>query len=122
MGFTKRSQVPSHASLCERCSLSPSSAKEAVPIWREVFILSFRDRFSHHCSEKTCLDPTDRYDGDAQMRKISVGALDRGAALRLFPFASSFAVLKRIEFALVTVFMSNHSRAYSRSVSPMSTT
>ena len=53
MGFSKRSQMPSHASLCERCSISPSSAKEAVPVWREVFVSSFRDRFSHHCSEKT---------------------------------------------------------------------
>ena len=52
MVFSKRSQMPSHASLCEHCSLSPSSAKEAVPVWREVFISSFRDLFSHHCSER----------------------------------------------------------------------
>ena len=97
MGFSKRGQVPSHAPLCEHCSLSPSSAKEAVPVWREVFILSFRDRFTRHCSEKTfpfarvhffavfvisstpmpsrCMGPTDRYDGDAQMRKSPAGAL-----------------------------------------------
>ena len=73
------------------------------------------------------LGPTDRYDGGAPMRKSSASALHRGAALRLFPFASSYAVLKRIVFALVTVFMSNGSRGgksawNSRSVSPMSTT
>ena len=60
------------------------------------------------------------------MRKSSAGALQRGAALRLFPFASSFAVLKRIVFALVTMFMSSGSRggmsAWNfRSVSLMST-
>ena len=70
--------------------------------------------------------PTDRCDGDAQMRKSSAGALHRGAALRLFPFASSFTV-ERIVFALVTMFMSNGSRGgksawNSRSVSPLSTT
>ena len=168
MGFSKRGQNDIHASLCEHCSLSPSSAKEAVPVWREVFISSFRDRFPHHCSEKTfppgaqnvddtyaqhsllsvtfvdqgailtsvrCMvygvlvarvperkptpashvctsllffvisstpmpsstpGPTDKYDGDGQVRKSSAGALHRGAALRLFPFANSFAVLNRI--------------------------
>ena len=59
------------------------------------------------------LGPTDRHDGDAQMRK----------SLRLFPFASPFAVLV---FAVVTIFMSSGSRGgksawNSRSVSPMST-
>ena len=73
------------------------------------------------------LGPTDRYDDDAQMRKSSAGALHRGAALRLFPFASFFAVLNRIVFALDTTFMSNGSKGgksawNSRSVSPMSTT
>ena len=46
-------EVKCHASLCEHCSLSPSSAKEAVPVWREVFISSFTERVSHHCSEKS---------------------------------------------------------------------
>ena len=70
------------------------------------------------------LGPTDKYDGEAQMWKISAGALQHGAALRLFPFASSFAVLKRIVFALFTVFMSSGSRGGMsvRSSSPMSTT
>ena len=73
------------------------------------------------------LGPTDRYDDDAQMRKSSAGALHRGAALRLFPFASFVAVLNRIVFALDTTFMSNGSKGgksawNSRSVSPMSTT
>ena len=68
--------------------------------------------------------PTDKYDGDAQMRKSFTGALHRGAALRLFPFAISFAVLKRIVFALVTMFISSGSRSgqsawNSRSVSPI---
>ena len=36
------------------------------------------------------LGRTDKYDGDAQMRKSSAGAFQLGAALRLFPFASSF--------------------------------
>ena len=56
------------------------------------------------------LGPTNKYDGDAHMRKSFAGALQRGAALRLFPFASSFAVQKRIVFALVTIFMSQGSR------------
>ena len=60
-------------------------------------------------------------------RKSSAGALQLGAALRLFPFASSFAVLKRIVFALFTIFISSSSRGgmsawNSRSTSPMSTT
>ena len=50
------------------------------------------------------LGPTDKYDGDAQMRKSSAGALHRGAALRLFPFASSVAVLKRILFLLLSPY------------------
>ena len=50
------------------------------------------------------------YDGDAQMRKSSAGALQLGAALRLFPFARAFAVLKRIVFALFTIFMAIGSR------------
>ena len=71
--------------------------------------------------------PTDKYDGEAHIRKSSAGGLQRGAALRLFPFASSFAVLKRIVLALVTMFMFNGSRGgvsawNSRSVSLMSTT
>ena len=36
--------------------------------------------------------PSDRHDGEAHMRKSSAGPLQRGAALRLLPFASSFAV------------------------------
>ena len=44
------------------------------------------------------LGPTDKYDGDAQKRKSSAGVLQLGAALRLFPFASSFAVLKKDRF------------------------
>ena len=198
MGLSNRGQVPSHASLCEHCSLSPSSAKEAVPVWREVFIppsgtisltiaakrlfhqrhktymmrvpsiafcplrLSIRVPFEQCALHGVCsarcactgtetnycfarvyffavfvisstpmtssrLGPTDRYDDDAQMRKSSAGALHRGAALRLFPFASFFAVLNRIVFALDTTFMSNGSKGgksawNSRSVSPMSTT
>ena len=70
-----------------------------------VFVISSTLMPSSH------LGPTDRYDGDAQMNKSSAGALHHGAALRLFPFASSVAVLKRIVFALVTVFMSNGSRS-----------
>ena len=71
--------------------------------------------------------PTDTYEGEAHMRKRSAGALQRVAALRLFPFASPFAVLKRIVFALVTMFMSSGSKGgmsswISRSVSLMSTT
>ena len=61
------------------------------------------------------LGPTDRYDGDAQMRKSSAGALQLGAALRVFPFASSLAVLKRIVVALFTTFIS---RADQGAVSP----
>ena len=38
MRFAKRGQVPSHTSLCQHRSLSPSSSDEALPIWREVFI------------------------------------------------------------------------------------
>ena len=45
---------------------------------------------------------SNKYDGETQKRKSSAGALQRGAALRLFTFASSIAVLKRIVFALVT--------------------
>ena len=52
MGFSKTSQMPSHASLCEHCSLSPSSAKEAMPVWREVFNPSFNDRFPDHFRKK----------------------------------------------------------------------
>ena len=37
-----------------------------------------------------------RHEGEAHIRKSPGGALQRGAALRLFPFASSFTVLKRI--------------------------
>ena len=71
--------------------------------------------------------PTDRYNGEAHRKNSSAGTLQRGAALRLFPFASSFAVLKRIVFALVTIFISSGSRGgmsawSSRSVSLMSTT
>ena len=73
MEFSKRGQVPSHASLCEHCSLSPSSAKEAVPVWREVFISSFRDRFSHHSSENTFLPRAqDVDDTGAQHSSLSV--------------------------------------------------
>ena len=72
------------------------------------------------------LGPTDKHDGDAHMRKSSAGALQLGAALRLFPFASSFAVLKRIVFVLFTIFVSIGPRGgmsawNSRSTSPMST-
>ena len=76
MVFSKRSQMPSHASLCEHCSLSPSSAKEAVPVWREVFISSFRDLFSHHCSEKTAGNVDDTCD---QHSFLSVMFVDQGA-------------------------------------------
>ena len=44
--------------------------------------------------------PTDRYNGEAHRKNSSAGTLQRGAALRLFPFASSFAVLKRIVLVL----------------------
>ena len=69
-------------------------------------------------------DTTDRYDGEAHTRSSSAGALQRCPALA--PFASSFAVLKRIVFALVTTFMSTGSRNgmpawSSRSVSLVST-
>ena len=44
------------------------------------------------------LGPIDKYDGDAQTRKSSAGALQLGAAQRLLPFANSFAVLQMIFF------------------------
>ena len=65
--------------------------------------------------------PTDRYEGEAHIRTSSAGGLQRDAALRLFSFASSFAVLKRIVIALVTMFMSSSMSAWnSRSASLMS--
>ena len=69
-----------------------------------VFVISSRPRPSSRRG------PADKYDGDAQMRTSSAFALQFGAALHLFPLASSFAVLERIVVALFTMFMSSGSK------------
>ena len=64
-------------------------------------------------------------DGEAHIKRSSAGALQRGAALRLFLLARSLAIRKRIPFALVTMSVGSRggqSACNSRSVSLMSTT
>ena len=91
-----------------KCSLRVYQDGNQLLLRTRVLLCCFRDFF--HTNAFSRLRPTDRYDGDAQKRKCSACALHRGAALRLFPCASSFAVLNRIVFALVTIFMSSGSR------------
>ena len=60
-------------------------------------------RFVHVCTSllMSCrIGPTEKYDGEAHIQWSSAGALQRGAAPRLSPLASSFAVQKKISFAL----------------------
>ena len=82
-----------------------------LPLRACVLLCCFCNFFHSNAFESPS-SPTDKYDGEAQMKKSSAGALQHGAALRLFPFTSSFAVLKRIVFALFTIFMSSGSRSY----------
>ena len=71
---------------------------------REYFFAAFE--ISSTPMPSVLSGPTDRY-GGAHKEELC----GRGAALRLCPFASFFAVLKRIVFALVTMCMSSGSRS-----------
>ena len=55
------------------------------------------------------LGRTDKYDGEAHIKKSFADVLQQVAALRLLPFANSFAVQKRYVVALVTMFKSSGS-------------
>ena len=85
-------------SACCACTRTETSCCFERVYFFAVFVISSTQ------SLRVVEGPTDRYDCDAQMRKSSAGALHLGAALRLFPLASSFAVLTRIFFALFTIF------------------
>ena len=77
--------------------------RKPAPASRVCTYLLFFCNFFHPNAFKSP-GSLDKYDGEAQMRKSSAGALQHGAALRLFPFASSFDVLKRIVFSLFSTY------------------
>ena len=60
------------------------------------------------------LGTTDKYDGDAQMRKSSVGALQHGAALRLVPFARSFCCVVEDRFCIFSPYSCPVARGAAR--------
>ena len=65
------------------CTKTESSSRFVRVYFFAVFVISSTPMPSSR------LGPTDRYDGDAQVRKSSAGALQLGDVLRLFPFANS---------------------------------